>query len=77
MSLLEIVSEYCKDGDTAEKAVFDVAMKDKIENQGGYKLSDMLYELFVCQKELHILSCKVESLTKAKSAPATKKTERK
>ncbi len=52
--MLETVEAFCKKDDSAERAAFEAAMINKIENE-GYKMSDLLYELFRCQKDIALL----------------------
>lgn len=50
-SLIHIVGAFTDDEEAAEKATFCKAMEERI-NKDGYKMSDLMFEVFVCQKQI-------------------------
>lgn len=68
MSMLDIFSSFVAKDDSACRAAFEAAMKTKIETE-GYKMSDLMYEVFRCQSSVQALTLAVEQLAKA---PASK-----
>lgn len=59
MDLLTTYAKYVETDNKAERAAFEAAMTDRLRGD-GYKMSDLLYELFVCQKRVAILQGEFE-----------------
>ena len=78
MSLVRIVGDFVADAgdDVASKAVFEAAMEKRIQGE-GYKVADLMFEVFRCQADLVRLGAQVDQLVKEKpckpkSAPKKK-----
>jgi hypothetical protein len=56
----------------ADKAVFEAAMIKRIETE-GYKMSDMLYELYLCQRAISQLKYEIEEIKNCKNSKSCKK----
>lgn len=53
MNLLNVFADFVqKDG--AERAAFEAAFVELIETK-GYKMSDLIYDVFCCQKKIAFL----------------------
>lgn len=50
-SLLHIMGNFQADAEKAEKASFNKAMEERIKKD-GYTVSDLMYEVYVCQKQI-------------------------
>lgn len=61
MDLLGTYAKYVETDNKAERAAFEAAMVDRLKTD-GYKMSDLLYELFVCQKRVAILQGEFEAM---------------
>lgn len=73
MSILETVDKfYCEDeGEQAIRAAFEAAMKKRIEEE-GFKMSDLLYEVYRLQVDVRALK---ETVFHSQKKPAKKKDE--
>jgi hypothetical protein len=68
MKLLDTFQSFVTEDDKAQRAAFEAAMIQRIQKE-GYKFSDMLYELFLCQVAVANLS---EEITKLKAPKKAK-----
>lgn len=71
MSLLKTVCDYCEQDENAERAAFEAAMIDRIQNE-GYKVSDLMFEVYQCQKDIEILKNTLRSKSQEKSEKKAK-----
>lgn len=78
MKMLETYSDFVRSGDEGCKAAFVAAMTKRIQTD-GYKMQDLMYEVFCCQCEIErlssILACIKEEIVKKpepKSKPKSK-----
>lgn len=61
MKLLDTFTDYVSEDDKGQRAVFEAAMIQRLQNE-GYKMVDLLYELFLCQVAISKLSGQIEAL---------------
>lgn len=61
MSLLTIMQDFTEKDDSAEKAAFEKAMTERI-NKDGYKMADLMFEVYKCQRDLALVVVAVESI---------------
>lgn len=61
MSLLGMMIDYTQKDEQAEKATFEAAMTQRIETQ-GYRMADVMWELYKCQKDINTLAHALEAL---------------
>lgn len=61
MDLLGTYAKYVEKDNQAERAAFEAAMVDRLKTD-GYKMADLIYELFVCQKRVAILQGEFEAM---------------
>lgn len=61
MTMLDTFSDFVKSGDEGCKAAFVAAMTKRIQTE-GYKMHDLMYEVFCCQSEIYKLRQMVEHL---------------
>ena len=54
MDLLNTVANYLEENEDGERAVFEAAMQERLATK-GYKMSDLLYDLYVCQRQQIVL----------------------
>jgi hypothetical protein len=54
MNLLGTVLDFTESDRDADRAVFEAAMLKRIK-EGGLKMSDIIYEIYVCQREIQNL----------------------
>lgn len=59
--MVDTFAEFVTKDDSASRATFEAAMKKRIETE-GYKMWDLMYEVYCCQASLRYLSEKVEKL---------------
>lgn len=55
--LNEIVSDYLEANDAGDRAAFDAAMENEILRGDGYRLRDLMYEVYRLQKDVATLNC--------------------
>ena len=55
MNLNELVCTYKADL-KGERAIFEAAMCEKIESPEGYKMSDLMFDVYQCQRDINILN---------------------
>lgn len=63
MSILGMVEKFLADGEKGERAAFEAAMIERI-NTEGFKMSELIFEIYRCQSAIKLLNEKVEKLTK-------------
>lgn len=69
MDLLNTYANFVQENDKGERAAFEAAMIERItKSEQGYKMSDLMYELFLCQKRVAILQGEIEGLKVAVGA---------
>ena len=61
VKLIDTFAEFVAKDDLAQKAAFEAAMINRIETE-GYKMCDMLYELFQCQCDISHLKGSINEL---------------
>lgn len=54
MKLIDTFTEFTAKGDLGMRSLFEAAMTKRVKEE-GYKMSDLLYELFQCQLEISSL----------------------
>lgn len=54
MSLLKTLQDYSVD-EKAERAAFEAAMVERISKAPGYKVADLLWDLYICEKRIRAL----------------------
>ena len=54
MSLLDTYKAYTID-EKGERAAFEAAMVERINKAPGYKMADLMWDLYLCQKRLAAL----------------------
>jgi hypothetical protein len=52
MSLTEMFTQFVDTPEVARRAVFEAAMIKRLESGQGYKMSEMMFDLFECQRRL-------------------------
>lgn len=65
-ALVDTFSSYVTCGDKLERAAFDAAMTERLSKE-RYTMADVMYDVFLAQKGLAVLTLEVEQL-KAKLA---------
>lgn len=63
MSILQTVQDFLADGDKSERAAFEAAMVKRIDSGEGFKMSDLIYEVYRCQAAIKLLSDKFDKLS--------------
>ncbi len=61
MDLLATFLNFVEDNNGGERAAFEAAMEERIRTS-GYKMSDLIYELFCVQKNMSLTIVKVGQL---------------
>lgn len=61
MKMIDTFEEYISDECKAQRALFESAMEKRIQTQ-GYKMSDLMYEVFCCQNAFANLKEQFENL---------------
>lgn len=72
MSLLKIFDTFTEEQDKGKRAAFEAAMHEKITTS-GYKMSELLYELFLAQEDIQYLKEQVTLLHKEKAPTRAKR----
>lgn len=61
MDLLATFLHFVEANEGGERAAFEAAMEERIRTK-GYKMSDLMFEVFVCQRNMALLSAEVDHL---------------
>lgn len=63
MRLLDVFNNYSGQKGLSERAVFEAAMKEKIGSE-PYRMADLLWEVYQCQREIEFLQACLAELGK-------------
>jgi hypothetical protein len=72
MRMIDTFHDFVNEGEEGTKAAFEASRRKRIEN-GGYKMSDLMYEVFCCQSDISMLMAFVAELSEKKPAPKPKR----
>ena len=75
MSLLNILNEFEKDEEAPLRAVFEASMLKRIEEK-GYKMSDLVFDVFRAQQACAAILRKHEELEKRVEALENKRAKK-
>jgi hypothetical protein len=70
MSILDTFTEFTGKDDLGLRAVFEASMTKRIQEK-GYKMSDLLFELFQCQLDISSLKSSLVETTSRLNMHAT------
>jgi hypothetical protein len=62
MELCKTFTDFVGDREEVERTLFEKAMVDRIEKGEGYRLCDLIYDVFVCQKQISILQKELDHM---------------
>ena len=54
MSLLKTLTDYSVDS-KAERAAFEAAMTERLSKAPGYKMADLMWDMYLCEKRIQAL----------------------
>lgn len=63
--MIETVKDYCEDNEQALRAQFEAAMIKRIDEK-GYKMSDLMFEVFCCQQAIWNIQDRLDELESKK-----------